>query len=280
MTDKAFFTVDGAGRYDPTGYAVGLWGPDALNGPSVCAIAARAAENAGGSADFTPARFTLELFKSARRLPTVPTTTVLRDGHRIRVIEVSVRQYDGDAEILVARGNVVFLKTGSNPPGERWERPARERTFTPPADAGDGYRPWFRTEGGTWSNDMGEYQNSERLTIWSRPFNAVPDEELTPFQRAVIAAESTSLVTNIGDGGIGFINCDLTVAVARLPEGVRVGVEADSHIENAGVSVGTANLYDEHGQFGVGMVTAVDNTRAMIDFTTVKPYTNRAPELS
>ncbi|EGD53779.1 acyl-CoA thioesterase domain-containing protein [Gordonia neofelifaecis] len=279
MSDRTFFTPADGGRFDPTGYAMGLWGPDALNGPSVCAIAAYAAENAGSSEGFAPARFTLELFKSARRLPTLPTTTVIRDGHRIRVVEVSVVQFDGDTEILVARGNVVFLKQGSNPPGERWVRPPEEQTFVPPT-ADDDYRPWFQVDDGDWSSDMGDFQNSGRLRMWTRPFDAVAATALTPFQRAVIAAESTSLVTNIGDGGIGFINCDLTVAVARLPEGVRIGVEADSHVENAGLSVGTANLYDEHGQFGVGLVTAVDNTRAMIDFSKVQPYTSRAPELS
>lgn len=258
---------------------MGLWGPDALNGPAVCAIAAYAAEKAGGREDFTPARFTVELFKSARRLPMAPSTRTLRDGRRIRVVEVSVIQYDGDEEILVARGNVVFLKHGINPPGERWSRPADVDPFTPP-ETPDTYQPFFRTDEHDWSSDLADFQNAGRLSLWTRPFTVVEGQELTPFQRAVIAAESTSLATNIGDGGIGFINADLTVALARLPEGVRVGVVADSHIENAGLSVGTAQLYDEHGRFGVGLVTAIDNTRAMIDFGTAIPGTFRAPELS
>ncbi|ALG86207.1 acyl-CoA thioesterase domain-containing protein [Gordonia phthalatica] len=279
MAAKTFFTVDDSGRYLPTGYAMGLWGPDALNGPAVCAIAVYAAEKAGGREDFTPARFTLELFKSARRLPMAPSTRTLRDGRRIRVVEVSVNQYDGDEEILVARGNVVFLKHGTNPPGERWSRPADADPFVPP-ETPDNHRPFFRTDEQDWSSNLADFQNSDRLRLWTRPFAVVEGEEPTQFQRAVIAAESTSLVTNLGDGGIGFINADLTVALARLPEGVRVGLAADSHIEHAGLSVGTANLYDEHGQFGVGLVTAIDNTRAMIDFGTAIPGTFRAPELS
>jgi len=286
MADMSFFTVGDRGRYLPTDFAMGLWGPDALNGPAVCAIAAYAAEKAGSREGFAPARFTLELFKSARRLPMAATTTVLRDGHRIRVVEVSVIQYDdtqktGEQEILVARGNVVFLKKSStNPPGERWERSPEASAFTPPAATSDNYRPWFRTDDQEWSQDMTQFQNSGRLSLWSRPFAAVSGEEPTPFQRAVTAAESSSLVTNIGDGGIGFINCDLTVALARLPEGVRVGLQTDTHIENDGLSVGTANLYDEHGPIGVGLVTALDNTRAMIDFSKVRGGTMRAPELS
>ncbi|MGB6245480.1 acyl-CoA thioesterase domain-containing protein [Gordonia sp. (in: high G+C Gram-positive bacteria)] len=280
MATMSFFTTDGAGRFDPTDYALSLWGPDALNGPAVCAVAAYAAENAGVPDGFAPARFTLELFKSARKLPTTTETKTIRDGHRIRVVEVSVNQFDGAESATVARGNVVFLKQGDNPPGARWQRPAQEQTFTPPSSVGEGYRPWFRTESQDWTTDMGSMQNADRLSLYTRPFNVVDGQTPTAFQRAVIAAESTSLVTNIGDGGIGFINCDLTVALTRLPAGDRLGVEADSHLESAGLSVGTANLYDEHGQFGVGLVTAVDNTRAMIDFSKMKPHSFRAPELS
>lgn len=283
MSDKSFFTVGDDGRYDPTPYALGLWGPDTLNGPAVCAIAAYAAENAGSREGFAPARFTIELFKSAHRLPTATTTTMLRDGRRIRVVQVSVKQYttDGD-EVLVAQGNVVFLKQGTNPPGGRWTRPETETRFTPPVTDPDDntYRAWFQAGDREWSRTMADSQNTDQLRIFTRQFAPVEDVAITPFQRAVILAESTSLVTNSGDGGIGFINCDLTVAIARLPEGIHLGIEADSHLEDSGLSAGTANLYDEHGQFGIGLVTAIDNTAAMIDFTKVQPHSLRTNELS
>ncbi|MBM7365562.1 acyl-CoA thioesterase domain-containing protein [Gordonia hydrophobica] len=280
MPAKTFFTVGEPGRYDPTDFAMSMWGPDSLNGPAVCGVAAAAAEKAGHREGFTPARFTLDLFKNARRLPTVPTTRILREGRRIRVVEVSVTQYDGDSEILAARGTVVFLKNGTNPPGGRWSRPAEANTFRPPADSADTDLPYFRTDRTEWSRSMDDCQNADRLSLWSKPIPVADGEELTPFQRAVIAAESTSLVTNVGDGGIGFINCDLTVALTRLPVGNRIGVESDSHVEDAGLSVGTATLHDECGQFGIGLVTAIDNTHAMIDFSTVTPPSFRAAERS
>ena len=98
---------------------------------------------------------------------------------------------------------------------------------------------------------------------------AVVGAELTPFVRAAISAESTSLICNWGTTGIGFINCDLTVALSRLPRGDRIGVEADSHAEHDGISASTAGLYDVDGMWGVGMVTAVNNAAAEIDFTNV-----------
>ena len=58
----------------------------------------------------------------------------------------------------------------------------------------------------------------------------------TPFVNAVMAAEGTSLVTNLGTAGIGYINGDLTVALARLPLDDWIGVQADSHWTADGVS--------------------------------------------
>ncbi|GAA4668188.1 acyl-CoA thioesterase domain-containing protein [Gordonia humi] len=267
MPQKSFFTPGDSGRVVPTPYAYSLWGPDSLNGPSLCALAARAAECEHGRDGWLASRFTLELFKSARRLPTDTRTRVLRDGRRIAVIQVDIVQFDGDEENLVAQGNVVFLRQGSNPPGARWARP--DSGIDLPADDPDDALPWMQDDEHDWSHEMAEFQNGNRRRIWSRPIRVLPDEELTAFTRAAISAESTSLVTNWGEGGIGFINCDLTMVLTRLPVGERVGVEADNHLENDGVSAGTANLFDVEGQYGIGMVTAVDNTRAMIDFTKV-----------
>ncbi len=271
MAEYTFFTHEATGHYRPTPMAYSLWGADSLNGPAICGLAALAAETEHGRAGWRPARFTLELFKAARRLPTSTRTQVLRDGGRIRVVSVQVCQHDtgdengGGADVVVAQGVVVFLKEGTDPPGARWQRPERDRTFFPPEVADDDTRPRFGGDEG-WSTTMNGQQKAHRHRMWTQPLAVAPDHPLTPFQRAVIAGESTSLMTNWGEGGIGFINADLTVSLTRLPRGTRIGIEADTHLESGGISIGTAALYDEDGQFGVGGVTAVDNTRAMIDF--------------
>jgi hypothetical protein len=82
----------------------------------------------------------------------------------------------------------------------------------------------------------------------------------------VHTAETTSLLTNLGTNGIGYINCDLTLALSRLPDGPQIGLEASSHIAADGISVGTATLYDLDGPFGTGIVTAISNAQAQIDF--------------
>ena len=75
---------------------------------------------------------------------------------------------------------------------------------------------------------------------------------------------------------MGYINGDLTVAMARLPVGDWIGVQADSHRASDGVAVGTATLFDQTGAFGSGMTTAVSNPAAQIDFTN-DPFPQRNP---
>lgn len=83
-----------------------------------------------------------------------------------------------------------------------------------------------------------------------------------------MVAEATSLVTNLGTAGVGYINGDLTVALSRLPVDAWVGIQADSHHAADGIAVGTATLFDRLGAFGSGMTTAIANPAALIDFST------------
>ncbi|MDF3285194.1 acyl-CoA thioesterase domain-containing protein [Gordonia sp. N1V] len=276
MSDIAFFRPDTDGRVLPLAYARSLWAPGTLNGPAVCALAAHAAEQRIAEPGFRAARFTIDLFRAAREIPTSTRARVLRSGGRIRVAEVDVVQFPDDsaaeAEVIVARATAVFLRESQNPPGQRWQSDAGARTFSPPTTAVDDWAPRFASDAagvGEWDSNMGNHQNGLRKRVWTRAAPAVVGAELTPFVRAAISAESTSLICNWGTTGIGFINCDLTVALSRLPRGDRIGVEADSHTEHDGISASTAGLYDVDGMWGVGMVTAVNNAAAEIDFTSV-----------
>jgi hypothetical protein len=60
----------------------------------------------------------------------------------------------------------------------------------------------------------------------------------------------------------------LTAAFSRLPADDWIVIQADSHWTSDGISVGTATLFDSQGAFGSGMVTAVANPAAQIDFST------------
>ena len=258
MSDMpALFKVDDDGRYLPEKWAYGRWGADMLNGPAICAAAARSLEREHGLEGFVPARFTIDLFKAAKGQPLEVRTEVVRAGRRVHVAAAKVLQ----GEVEVAEARLVQLRAADTPPGDEWHS---AHPFDPPADSG---LDWWHESDHEWSTSMADHQNSGRKSLWIVPLTAVEGEERSPFVQAVTAAESTSLVTNWGSQGIGYINADLTVALDRVPVGDRIGLRAETHLTANGLSVGTATLFDSVGPIGTGMVTAVSNAAAQIDFS-------------
>jgi hypothetical protein len=139
--------------------------------------------------------------------------------------------------------------------------------FTPPTDIDSARFTYMGSDDGGWSHVIADHQNTSRKRFLNRTVDVVSGTKNTPFVNAAMAAEGTSLVTNLGTAGVGYINGDLTVALARLPLDEWVGVQADSHLVADGVGIGTATLFDHAGPFGSGTVTAISNPAAQIDFT-------------
>ena len=257
----AHFTAEADGTFAPTEFSRSRWGEDMLNGPAVVALAACALEQQYSVPGFIPARLTVDLFKAARKLPTTTRTRLIRDGHRVRNAECEVRQ-GPDGGVIVARATLVQYRTSQAPPGLEW---SGHTAFTPPPGA-DGNSFYIGSDDAGWSPTGAYHQNASRKRVYHRAIDAVAGVDVTPFVRAVIVAEATSLVSNLGTRGIGYINGDLTVALSRLPVGEFIGVQGDSHWCADGISVGSATLFDDSGPFGTGLVTAIANPAAQIDF--------------
>jgi hypothetical protein len=259
-TEAAHFRPTDDGAFIPTGFAQSHWGDDHLNGPAVVGLAARALEKHGGSPEFIPARLTVDLFRAARNVVTTVDVRTVRDGRRVRSCECDVIQ-DGRA---VARATVVQYRRSSGPPGKLWTSDASFGELPTPDDT---VLPYVGSDEVGWTRSPAGHQNDSRKRFYNDSIEVVAGEKNSPFVRSVMIAEATSLVTNLGTKGIGYINGDLTVGLARLPVDEWIGIQADSHWESDGVAVGTATLYDHEGAFGSGMVTAVANPAAQIDFS-------------
>lgn len=258
-TRPAHFISDPDGIFHPTENARSRWGADMLNGPAVVGLAAFNLEQRFGLPGFLPARLTVDLFKAAKRVPTVVRSRLVRDGHRVRNAGCDVIQ----GEVIVARATLVQYRQSEPPPGEEW---ASKASFTPPPK-GEDHGFFIGSDDAGWSPTGGAHQNTSRKRVYHSPIDVVAGHEITPFVRSVIVAEATSLVSNMGTKGIGYINGDLTVALSRLPRSESIGVEGDSHWVSDGISVGTGTLYDDVGPFGTGLVTAIANPAAQIDFS-------------
>jgi hypothetical protein len=263
------FVPTDEGHVLPTRFAQSHWGDDHLNGPAVVGLAAWTLEQAYGLSDFLPARLTVDLFKAARGVPTSMPTRLVRDGRRVRNSECDIVQ-DG---VVVARATLVQYRRSAAPRGEEWF-PTTD--FALPADLDDSWTTCMSSDGKGWTRAIADHQNTARKSAVNRTIDVVEGAPVTPFVLAVMAAEGTSLVTNLGTEGIGYINGDLTVALARLPQDDWVGVRADSHWTADGISVGAATLFDGAGAFGTGVVTAISNPDVQIDFTN-DPFPSRTP---
>jgi hypothetical protein len=234
----------------PTWRARGPWG-GILNGRNLSGLVAWAVERDHGDADYQPARLTVDMFRATPLVPLQVTTAVVRRGHRVRVIDASVRD---EADLELARGSVVQLRKGEAPPGTVWAPPEWER---PVPESLPGVR-LMEESGLPW--DM---RRSGRATWIREVYPFVGEEALTPFVRAALAADAVNGSANGGDRGLGYINADLTLYLARLPEGEWVGLEATGHGSDAGVAFGTASVYDLQGRIGHVAMSAVADLRLL-----------------
>ncbi|BBX16246.1 thioesterase [Mycolicibacterium duvalii] len=255
----AHFTVTDGG-FLSTRYAQSHWGPDHLNGPAVVGLVARALEHECAEEDLQPARLTVDLLRAARNAHTLVAVRVVREGRRVRSAHCDVTQ----GGQRVAHASLLSYRRSAEPPGTLWRN---GQAFPSPPRPDGSVLPYVHSDPVGWTRSPAEHQNDSRKRFFNDGIRVVADENNSPFVRAAMVAEATSLVTNLGSSGIGYINGDLTVSLSRLPVDEWIGIQADGHQATDGIAVGTATLFDHLGPFGAGMTTAVANPAAQIDFS-------------
>lgn len=260
MRAAAYFVVENGSAgtlLHPRDGARAAWnGGSTLRGSAVSGALAREAERAVGDADgLRPVRWTLDLFRPAGFRASAVSSTVVRRGRRIALVDVEMLQ-DG---VRVARATAQFLGGGAPVHGRTWRR--AEPVCAPP----EGMRPetadprLFYSEGIGWTGSPKPHQNAERKRTWHLPLPVVEGEPPSPFQQAAMAADFVNMAANWGDHGIEFINTDVTLSLVRLPEGSEVGLVAERREEYDGVSVGLAAVVDRQGVIGFASVTGLSS---------------------
>lgn len=90
--------------------------------------------------------------------------------------------------------------------------------------------------------------------------------------RAALAADMANGQVNASPVGLAYINADVTMTIARLPEGEWVGLDARSRAAADGVSVGSVDLYDSKGRIGqVTLIGVADERNLAPDGETFLP---------
>jgi hypothetical protein len=250
---KAYF-VGGRAGMEPRPHARSPWAPDMLHGRLIAGLVAREAERHrdGG---LQPVRLTTDLFRAAPLAPLSVEADRVRDGRRIRALDVEVT-CEGR---LVARASVLLAKPSEAPAGRPWSAPAWD--VPSPAGLFDGEASAEALAVG--SPDMrfigpGLFEGSGPFRVWLRePCPLVEDEVLTPAVRAAMAADVANPLSNWSESGLEYINADVTTQLVRAPDGEWIGLEVTDHLDESGLAFGACRLYDERGAFGHATVTAM-----------------------
>jgi len=229
-----------------------------LHGRLLAGLAARAVEGMGHDPSLKVARLTVDMFRAPPMSALNVVTRVIRDGRRVRVVDVSIRS----AEVEVARAGALLLRTGPHPRSVAWRAP--EWDVAPPdtlpspggTDMSGGWDIRLLTPGGFWT--------AARKRLWARDrWQLVSGEDPSPVVRAALAADLPNPLANSSAEGLQFINADLTLFLARPPVSEWIGLEVAGHLGHDGIAIGTCTLYDTSGAIGSSTVCAVTNTATL-----------------
>lgn len=243
VTD-AYFHADEAG-FAPTPKAHGPWAEDMMHGRLIGGLAARALELEAGGEGWRAARLTVDLFRPAAMAPIEISTTMVRNGRKVRVAD-AIATCQGHE---VGRVTGLFLVEGHEPPGQIWQPEASEwpdpDTVEPDAETGaaeDAGWLFRAVEGG-----MG---TGKRTRVWTNDTVAlVAGEVMSPMVRAAVSGDIACPLANSGTEGIHYINADYTMLLARYPVGDWVGLEVAQQMQSTGIAIASATMVDEQGPF-------------------------------
>ena len=183
MTNQPFFTRDGD-AFIPTQAANGPWDPKSLHGRVVIGLLAVVIEQRHGASDFVPARLTVDMYRLPDLSPVEVTTTVVRAGNRIKVIDAEFIS----GGVSCGRATCQLLKRTENPAGNVWKPPGWEvpapGDIPAPTDGRAGL-------GGMWAmrRIAGDFGTVGQKRTWmSEVRELVEGRALTPFVRVAAMA--------------------------------------------------------------------------------------------
>jgi acyl-CoA thioesterase len=254
---QPFFRTDG-NSFIPTSAAVGPWDARSLHGRVVAGLLGAEIERRHGSADYMPARLTVDMYRLPDLSPITVETRMIRDGKRIKVVEAELFSNG----VSMAKASSQLLLRTQNAPGTVW---------SPPDWKVPGPDEIPAVDEATAKNRMWEVRSiTGRMgtvgarRLWMRELrDLVENRPITPFTRAALTADYASPLANAGDEGLGYINSDVTLYLHRLPVTEWIGIEVNNHHATDGVAIAQCIFYDEKGAIGTSSVAALAQQKVM-----------------
>lgn len=261
MTQDAIFIPE-RDALRATDYAAGPWHPALQHGGAPSALAVWAAERVATPVSMRVARVTVELLRPVPVAALHIATEVIRQGRKIQLVQVRLL-HDGTE---VTRALVLRVRTADTPLPDGAALPALD---TAPEDVAPD-RDTFGAEG---ARNFGANFEVRRLRggfgelgpgrVWFRQHRAlVAGEPLSPAMRAMAVADfSNGIAPVLPFADWTFLNADLTVTLAREPQGEWIFSDAETWAAQDGIGVAATRLADRHGYFGRAMQTLLVERR-------------------
>ncbi len=233
-----------------------------MSGHVVGGMLARSIERAIQDNEFQASRLTVDMVRPAALAPTDVTTSIQRDGRRIRLVDAMMVQGGN----VVARASALFLRRGEQPPGRVWSSTvAMPPLPTEPLSSNAPFVIYSYGWGAAGAG--GVVLPTEWLQgtpgqkyAWVRHATPILDDEpLTPLVRAAMAGDLASAVAHWDGQEIKYINADYTLSLSRLPRGPYIGLAALTQSAHEGIATGTVVVFDAYGETGTGVTNALVN---------------------
>ena len=259
---ECFYERDGD-LYLATELTRGPWDPAAEHAGPPAALVGREVERLGGGRiggpDGPPAqvgRITYEVLRSVPIAPLRVEARIVRPGRRVEMFEGALSDERGEP---LMRAHGWRLRTDA----VEFEKPDNRGSSVPPPEAGEpgqffhtGYDVGYHTAM-EYRFVEGAFMEPGPAVVWMRmAVPLLPDEEPSPLQRVLAAADSGNGVSAALDWQrYLFINVDLTVHLHRMPAGEWVCLDAETFPERNGIGMADTRLLDEGGRIGRAVQT-------------------------
>lgn len=261
MTDSIY--VRDGDAFTATRYAAGPWHPDLQHGGAPSALVAWAAEQVPTATPMRVARVSVELLRPVPVDRLDVETEVIRDGRKIQLVQVRLLHAGKEvtrAIVLRIRIDDQPLPDGAAIPGDAGspEGIASDQQFRGITESGANFGHNFdvrRIRGGFRQLGPGQ--------VWFRQERAlIAGEPLTPVTRAMAVADfSNGIAPVLPFDEWTFLNADLTVSFARVPEGEWLFSEAETWLGDDGAGLAMTRLADTRGWFGRAVQSLVIEKR-------------------
>jgi hypothetical protein len=262
----ALFTRDGD-LFAPTDLTRGGWTDHHQHGSPPSGLLARAIEQVPTAAPMQVVRFTVDLFRPVPMTPLHTTTSVIRDGRRIQVVDAALHA----GEVQVGRASALRIRTadldlaphvgttGSMPAGPEDLSPL---VWDPNNDQGRMRR--FHLQGveiRSFDDSFASYGPGRSWFRLNQPL--VEAEPMSPFVRLAVTADLSNGNAHRLDTDIWtYINADITLYAHRMPEGDWIGMTSHADQHGSGVGVVSTVVYDTSGPIGTINQAQVIDARA------------------